>query len=204
MPNTFLPTDDFSLLTWLQQFTTLAQEHLGEIGLTEADLAPCIAQMQTLQGSVQDAVAAQNQARAAFTAKRGARAAAVATTAHLAKRVQLAPGATDVLKELMGVPVPAPRRRAAPVFAPEDLRVTLEGVGRARLVWNRGANTAGALFQVDALRGNATDWQPICTLTATRVTDANAVPGETVYYRVRALRGGRISAASNCAVLYGP
>lgn len=195
-------TDDAALLAWLNNFNAVASDNASILGITFADLQPCINGASVLQDSITQSEAARAAALAATNAKTDSRQTAAAAAIAMSKRLLSTPGVSDALKLQLGLTVPAPRRRTVPLYVPQDVLLNILPTTQVELTWTPGGNAVNTTYLVEKKTGANGAWTCDTYTTTTRYVDSDCPPGTPTYYRVSAQRTGRTSAPSASAVVY--
>lgn len=203
MPFDYLPSRDSELLIWMENFISVANANLADTGLTAlqmTELNDLSTDFTTAYGAQQASIAG---ARSASISKFEARDLLLALARELAQIVQAHPGATDQLKNELGLTVPAPPAPVIPTV-PGDLVAAVGPQGQIGLRWSRNGNKQGTTFVIEVRLGDDRPWTFVAAVTRASYTDLGRTPGVYIQYRVHAVRTNKQSLYSEPASVYAP
>lgn len=200
----YIPASDAVLLIWLQNFIDVANANLASTGLTAGQMTALndlYTAFTTAFGVQQAALVA---ARNATMTKMQERDAVIAAVRQLAQIVQKHPGATDQLKNQLGLTVPP----GPPVPVVPNVPSGLEGAvgrqGQIFLKWDKNGNKPGTTYILEMRVGLEGPWSFVAAVTRSKYTDVGREPGVFIQYRVHAVRTNKSSLYSDMASVYGP
>lgn len=149
-------------------------------------LAVLIATRDLLLTRINDVKAKENAWRAAIAARDTQEDVSVDLFTLLSSYVQNASGGDEVKILSSGYQVRSTATSSSPLTAPQDLRATSgDNEGEIDLTWDRVRNASS--YEVQCREQGAPEWQPVKTVTQSRLTIENLTPGKTYTFRVRAI-----------------
>lgn len=200
----YLPSQVALLLLWLEHFISVANANLAQTGLTAGQVTALNDLYTDLSTALGVQIAAKASAEASTTAKNAAMRAVIAEARTLAQIVQKHPGASEALKNELGLTAPpAPHVPVEPQL-PIGLTARLDEVGRVTLTWDRNGNKQGTTFVLETSEGMEDSYTMLAAVTRAKYVDQGRTPGVLRWYRVKAVRAGRESAFSTAVAIYGP
>lgn len=200
MPNFSIMTDA-ELAAWIDNFYTVASAAPATYGVTAAQVTALKARADDLREKMAARLTAEDAARAAIINQRASREAGEPEASYLNTIIKANPNISDADKEAVGIDLPKPRSKTAPV-RPEDLVANGFQDGRNVLKWNRSGNKPNTQFIVESKASATSDFAYLATTTETKYEHHGATPGARVVYRVKAQRSGEESTYSNEATVY--
>ncbi|MBI9015961.1 MAG: hypothetical protein JEZ07_01745 [Phycisphaerae bacterium] len=102
----YIPRGDAEFQLWLQNFTAYANEHLADLGLETADIAPIINDLAAFANAMDTHIAARQAAQAARQTKNAARTQAESAARALVRQLQASPVVDNTEKTALGITVP--------------------------------------------------------------------------------------------------
>lgn len=189
---------------FIENFVSVANANLAETGLTAGQMTELNDDLTEYTISWGNLIAARHQSEMATTTNKAAMNTVVTKLRELARIVQAHPGASDELKQNLGLPVRD--THPAPVIpqAPLDLNTAVGRQAQITLKWDRAGNKQGTSFIIEYREGDSGPWEFVASVTKSRYVDLGRVPGVYLQYRVRAVRAGRQSLPSEPANVYAP
>ncbi len=149
-------------------------------------LAAITASRDTLQAKINDVKAKENLWRAAIAARDVQEDSTIMLFTQLASYVQNASGGDEVKILSSGYSVRS-TASSTPLTAPQDLRASVgDNEGDIDLIWDRVRNASSYQVECKEYTDTAT-WQPVKTVTKSRLTVENLIPGKLYVFRVRAI-----------------
>lgn len=198
---TYYPQEQSELANWARLLAAQAAVHAAAAGLPPALVASLDASADAYRAALTAHQEAVSLAQSKRAAKDDARRALLENVRQVHNLMRSNPALEPSLLAQLGFPLPQPWRRAAPLYTPEGVVATADGMGTATLRWQRAGNTRGALFIVERARENG-DWEPVGFGAGTRLRLAGLPVGVRQMFRVRATRDGRSSEPSAVVVVY--
>jgi hypothetical protein len=110
----YIPGSDADFSAWADNFIAYANDNLGALGLTAADLAPLQAAHAAFKAAVAANIAAQAQAQGTRQTKDDRRATDEGAFRPLVGRLQASPAVTDPQRQALSITVASGTRTAAP------------------------------------------------------------------------------------------
>ncbi len=201
MPD-YLPSNEFELLAWLQNFNTVAAANLAALGFVAGDLTPSTAGTTSYSTALSDSVAKKDAAKSSVSAKNSQKSVVVDVVRNLARRVQAHSGVPDSLKLSLGLPVYNTPATPVTPQAPASLVVSGTEDGINTLKWKSNGNKPGTMYMIEARGSDTAPWVFINATTKTSFEHTDQIPGVKMSYRVRSKRAAGESQYSNVATVY--
>ena len=192
---------DVELLAWMDNFVTVATTAPAQYGTTTAQIAAIADKANDLRDKIAARLTAEDAAKAAVNNQQASRQSAYPEISYLNTIIKADPNVSDADKLAVGIDVPKPRSKTAPV-RPEGLVANGFEDGRNVLKWSREGNKPNTQFIVESRMGAAGDFAYLATTTETKYEHLGATPGARMTYRVKAQRSGEESTYSNEATVY--
>ncbi len=202
MPANFLPANDAKYAQWLSNFVQEATLNAATLGVSAQELVVFQSEADTLAETLLQAHAARAAAKAATAEKDAARQTSESHVRVLARRVQADDAISDDVRRFLGLPVHSKSTRRVLPNTPQALVAKPFANGINTLKWRPNGNRRGVMYVVEASRDGMGAWKQVGVSTQMRFSHTGCVPGETLYYRVRAQRNAKLSAPSNEASVY--
>lgn len=189
---------------FIENFVSVANANLAQTGLDAGQVTELNDDLTEFTISWGNLIAARHQSEMATTTTKAAMNTAVTRLRELARIVQAHPGASNELKQNLGLPVQD--FHPAPVFpdAPTNLSASLNGLGAVTLRWDKNGNKPGTSYILEFREGTAGPYQFLASVTRAKYVDLGRTPGVEGQYRVHAVRTGRSSGFSLPATIYSP
>lgn len=183
----------------LLQFETGMAKHGDALGFSAEAEASASAAADSFATALTASDNAKAIAKGAVATKDATRKSSTATVRALAAQVKSNPLATpEILADFGMNPSPS---TSGTVKIPTNLVVQPQTQGFAKLTWKRNGNTSNTVFVIQARTGTG-QWTIIGTSTKSSFIDPSAIPAVPKWYRVRAERGGSVSAWTNEVSIY--
>lgn len=195
-----VPGTDSGLVGFLKQFDSAMQLYSSTLGFDAADESIVQGADEGFSEKLETADASKLAMKGAVAEKDSQRRASVSVIREYAQRIKSNPAATPTILEAFGISVTP--SASGPVTVPTLLTAEPAATSVCKLSWNRNGNARGTTFTIESRGSTSGAWTFVGTTTKAKFSDANATPGVTKYYRVRASRGNSVSAWSLEAVIY--
>jgi len=191
---------DSGLVSQATQFKNAMNLYGETLGYDAAQIGEVVTATTAFPTAYNASEAAKYASTGAVAAKNSQRQATVSVMRDYAQQIKNNPESTPEILAAFGI-TPEPISSGT-VSVPTDLTSSAASNGTCLLKWGRNGNIQGTVFVIE-YRFNAGDtWTILGTTTKARFTDNYATPGTTKTYRIRAERGGVISAYSGTTVIY--
>lgn len=200
MPN-FSGMSDVELLGWMDNFVAVATLAPAQYGTTKAQVDALAVKADGLRDAAAARQTAEDAAKSAVMAQQASRQSSEPDASYLNTIIKANPNVSDADKLAVGIDLPKPRSKTAPV-RPEDLVANGFEDGRNVLKWNRADNKPNTQFIVETKGGGAADFSYLATTTEAKYEHLGVTPGTRYIYRVKAQRSGEESTYSNEAAVY--
>lgn len=198
--NTYLPSKDNDLAGWLDNYIAIAADNQAALGLTTSDIVQTQAAVTNFEQGISNAFAVHAAAKAATVSKDEARQEVEKIVRAQVKKIQANPAIPNTLRSLLKITVPKPRQKVLPVFAPANAVAAVEAGGIVALTWDANGNAPGVIYMIEVSASAASGWVMVNAQSSTRYLDTPAPGATSVYYRVKARRGKKVSDPSNVVV----
>jgi hypothetical protein len=209
MTKELLPTNDEKLLAWTNNFVTVATANLATLGIAASDLNGLAGGAADLSTNVDTLHSLKQQTASQYTDKTANKGIINSNARSLIKRVDGAPGVSDALKTLLGIPVPSGIVNRTPPVTPASLLATPHADGVNTLKWSTAGNKSATTYlilskPITAPGSAATDdgWAIIGSTTRSAFKHFGVTPGAPMAYRVMASRADNVSNPSLPATVY--
>ena len=209
MSNSLLPTKDQALIAWANNFVTVATANLATLGLTASDLNTLAGGGADLSTNLDTLHSLKQQTASTYTERDSNKKLINSSARGLIKRVEAAPGVSDTLKTLLGIPVPSGIVNRTPPVTPASLLATPHADGFNALKWHPAGNKPSTTYVILAkpvtspTSATTEDgWAMVGTTTRSAFKHMGVTPGAPMAYRVMASRAENISNPSLPATVY--
>lgn len=200
MGSIIIPSSDGNFNSLGQQFDGAMTTYGTALGFTAPEKAALKAAVLAFSTDWGASEAAKSAAKGAVSTKNKTRQSTTTAIREAAARILASPAATPAIIAAFGMnPNPVV---SGPVSVPLNLVANASSNGICEVKWKRNGNASNTVFVLES-KSSTGNWTMFGTTTKTKFTDTNATPGVQKFYRVRAERGGSVSAYSNEAVIYG-
>lgn len=192
-PTDYIPTEDAALAQWLELFSSTCAARAAELGLTPEEVDEIAAISLEFRDSLAATTATYALYKGALARKNEDRQNATSLARKFARRFK----SNDTIPESTLAEMEIVKSyRSGPVVPVTNLLVIPDGKSTIQLKWNRNQNAPTTTFLIEYRYDGSEDWRFAGSTTKTKFVHDNRVPGETLFYRVRATRAGQTSA--NC------
>jgi hypothetical protein len=198
----YIPKKDSEMQSWTANFLTVANANLVPLGLIAGDITPITTDKGSFDTSITNSNTKQAEAKAATQQKKTARNNLNGKVRLLVRKIQANPAVTPQLKAQLGINVGDSIPTPSNPFPPTELVAVPDAIGTNKLTWNRNNNSYGTQFIVEFQHSPAIPWIFAGITTKSSFEHIGQVPGQTVFYRVKAQKNQQISETSNVAVVY--
>ncbi|HMS56480.1 MAG TPA: fibronectin type III domain-containing protein [Fimbriimonadaceae bacterium] len=185
----------------LNQISTAITANPTRYALT----APIATELSTIAELYNDALIAQEAAKAAFATavqeKLAQRDAALELFSQYLNVVYAAPTVDDSDIASLGLSPRSTSRTPIIPVEPLNLIATPTPTGTVTLEWDRNGNSYTVQFVIESKTAE-TDWEIVAMTTKAKHTLYNYVPGQQAWFRVYAQKNNENSVPSNVAVIY--
>ena len=200
MGSIIIPASDGNFNALGGQFSAAMTLYGTLLGFSPAEKTAVSASVTAFSTDWATSEEAKSTAKGAVSTKNKTREATTSAIREAAARILASPAATPAIIASFGMnPNPVV---SGPVAVPLNLVGNATSNGNCELKWKRNGNASNTVFVLESKSATG-NWTMFGTTTKTKFTDTNAAPGVQKLYRVRAERGGTVSAYSNEAVIYG-
>ena len=147
MPD-YLPTQEQKLVTWLNNFLTVANADISSLGISPTALSALQADTTLLIANLTNVASSKAIYEGNVQAKDASIAQAAKSVRPLVKQIQNNVTVSDALRAQLGINVPSPvRNKTAPV-TPADVLATPDASGINMLKWNTTGNKSATQYVI--------------------------------------------------------
>ncbi len=173
------------------------------LGLSTTQTTALNTAVTNFDSAVTDVTAAKAALKSAVEAQNAARTAVLEALSSCASTIYNNPAVTDTMIASAGYEPRDTNRAKQNPFTPTDLIATPFANGNVELKWNKGQNTYGSVYVIEARFGEG-DWAVVYQTTRVKATISGFNPGELAWFRVSAVRNEESSIPTDEVVIYAP
>lgn len=171
-----------------------------ELGATLEEIELLTDNIEAFAQDMDHVVATQTAARSAVAAKNASRATLRAQIAQFSKTWRANPSISDATLAQLNVPPHQTPGNHSPTTTPTSLGYSVNTENLITLRWDANGNKKGTIYNVEA-SGDGTNWSVVRTTTSKK-TQLTGVPGQTLYFRVIAIRSERAATPTQPIVVW--
>lgn len=195
-----VPFSDSKYVTWLSRFAEVADENAAELNLTPGQTAAITEMANEFELAFRSNLAAKQYAMGQSATKREVRITSEKLVRSTAKLIAINDTISENLKAELGLSVTT--RPSVPVEPVACVTAMAYANGTNKIRWNRGGNTQGTNFIVEARFEHAGKWTFVGVTTKCKFEHKDQIPGQRINYRVISQRAGKQSMPSNITSVY--
>lgn len=195
-----IPGPDDKAVGFFSKFAEASAEYATQLGWTPEEIEQVTQAAQAFDAAQFAAQEARWAAMGLTSAKNNQRRETTELIRQLAQRALSNPASTPTILAALGLKPDV--ARANPVAVPARLVAQPKVEGLCQLTWDANGNSYGTIYMIESRAAGESNFSIIGTCTKTRFIDPDAPAGETIFYRVRAQRAGKMTEASIEAGIY--
>lgn len=172
-------------------------------GLTTTQTTALDTAVTNFDSAINDVIAAKAALKSAVEAQDAARTSVLEALSNCAATIYNNSAVTDTMIASAGYEPRDTNRSKQFPFTPTDVIATPFANGNVELKWNKGQNTYGSVYVIEARFGEG-DWAVVYQTTKSKVTLTGFNPGDLAWFRISAIRNEESSAPTEEVVIYAP